>query len=242
MDTVADLETALWHYARPLPEDRREAFCAAAQSALARLHCLGPGVAHRTLAELLPSYFVPGSWRLQRGRRASPSPVQQARQRDPGAVSYWGVARLLPQREALALHCLRLSKYQTYLPRLKIRRLVHGRRITVTPPLFPGYLFVAIQDGRWWDARWSPGVISLIMDGITPARLPQSAIDEIRRREVGGLIELERKGVKRGDRVRILRGPFEGHLAILSRQQAARSNRSAPAVARQHPARDVGEP
>jgi transcription antitermination factor NusG len=57
-------------------------------------------------------------------------------------------------------------------------------------------------------------VISLVTDGIAPARVPQAAIDEIRRREVGGLIELTRRGIKRGDRVRILRGPFEGYLAI----------------------------
>jgi hypothetical protein len=59
MDTVTDLETALWHYCRPLPEDRREAFCQAAQSALSRLHCLGPGSAHRVLVELVSIYFIP---------------------------------------------------------------------------------------------------------------------------------------------------------------------------------------
>jgi transcription antitermination factor NusG len=49
-----------------------------------------------------------------------------------------------------------------------------------------------------------------------PARVPQDAIDEIRRREVGGLIDLARQGIKRGARVRILRGPFQGYLAIYS--------------------------
>ena len=118
------------------------------------------------------------------------------------------------QREALALHCLGLNGFTTYLPRLRVRKMVHGRRITVTPPLFPGYLFIAIQNGRWWDARWSPGIISLILDHDVPAKVPDAVIDEIRRREVGGLIELARQGIKRGARVRILRGPFEGHLAI----------------------------
>jgi hypothetical protein len=59
MDTVTDLETALWHFARPLPEDRREAFCRVAWDTLTRLDCPGPGLIHRTLAGLLPSYFVP---------------------------------------------------------------------------------------------------------------------------------------------------------------------------------------
>jgi transcriptional antiterminator RfaH len=75
------------------------------------------------------------------------------------SVSYWSVARLQLQRERLALHCLNLAGFTAYLPRLRVRKMVHGRRITVTPPLFPGYLFIAIQNGRWWDARWSPGII-----------------------------------------------------------------------------------
>jgi transcriptional antiterminator RfaH len=128
-------------------------------------------------------------------------------------MSYWSVARI--HREGLAVYCLGLAGYETYLPRLRTHRMVHGRKLELRPALFPGYLFVLVE-AQWYSARWSPGVISLIMDGDAPARLPQGAIDEIRRREVGGLIELARQGVKRGARVRILRGPFEGHLAIYS--------------------------
>ena len=128
-------------------------------------------------------------------------------------MSFWSVARI--QREALALHCLSLAGYQTYLPRLRVHKMVRGRKIELRPALFPGYLFLLVETG-WYSARWSPGVFGLIMDGASPARLPENAIAEIRKREVGGLIELARQGVKRGDRVKILRGPFQGCLAIYS--------------------------
>jgi transcription antitermination factor NusG len=53
------------------------------------------------------------------------------------------------------------------------------------------------------------------MDGVGPARVPDNVIAEIRGREVAGLIELAPPpGLRRGARVRILRGPFTGHLAI----------------------------
>jgi transcriptional antiterminator RfaH len=127
---------------------------------------------------------------------------------------YWAVARV--RSEVLALNCLGLLGFETYLPRLRTHKTVHGRPIERRPgpPLFPGYLFCLIKMQPWYEARWCPGTLGLIMDGDHPARLPQSAIDEIRKREINGLIQLARQGIARGDRVRILRGPFEGHLAI----------------------------
>jgi transcription antitermination factor NusG len=114
-------------------------------------------------------------------------------------MSFWSVARI--QREALALHCLALNGYETYLPRLRAHRMVHGRRVELRPALFPGYAFVWIVAQQWYAARWSPGVLGLIMDGTSPARVPEAVITEIRRREVGGLIELARRGIRRGSRV-----------------------------------------
>jgi transcriptional antiterminator RfaH len=53
-----------------------------------------------------------------------------------------------------------------------------------------------------------------VMDGIVPARVPDAVVEEIRGRERGGVIELPRRLLKPGDRVRLLTGPFQGHLAI----------------------------
>src|SRR5215831_3020579 len=129
---------------------------------------------------------------------------------------YWACARLESRREALATHCLALAGFTVYLPRLRERRLVRGRRIEVSPPLFPGYAFVAIAL-QWHGARWCAGVRDLIMDGAAPARVPDGIIAEIRARETGGLIELPPR-LKRGDPVRILRGPFREQLALYQGQ------------------------
>jgi transcriptional antiterminator RfaH len=109
--------------------------------------------------------------------------------------------------EALATHCLGLAGFQTYLPRLRERRIMRGRRIEVRPPLFPGYAFVVTL--QWHGARWCPGVLSLIMAGDGPARVPDAVIAELRSRERDGLIELPKpRGLEPGDRVRIISGPF----------------------------------
>jgi transcriptional antiterminator RfaH len=133
---------------------------------------------------------------------------------------FWCAARLMPQREAVATQCLALAGFETYLPRLRERRVVRGRRVEVSPPLFPGYLFILVGL-RWWDARWAWGVSALIMDGARPARVPDAVINEIRSRERSGLIELPRpRGLQRGDRVKIVRGPFANHLALYAGQSA----------------------
>jgi transcription antitermination factor NusG len=115
----------------------------------------------------------------------------------------------VPQRERLALHCLGLAGYTTYLPRLRERRISHGRKIEVRPALFPGYLFLEITNG-WWDARWSPGIAALLMSGDAPAVVPMHVILEIKSREVSGLVELPKPGLKPGARVRVVHGPLQG--------------------------------
>jgi transcriptional antiterminator RfaH len=121
--------------------------------------------------------------------------------------NFWCVARLQPKREALATH-------EVYLPRLREHRRIGGRSVEVRPPLFPGYIFVLIVL-QWSAARYSPGIATLVMNGGGPARVPDHIIDEIRSRERGGLIELPKPpGLRRGDKVRIISGPFEDHLAL----------------------------
>jgi transcriptional antiterminator RfaH len=104
-------------------------------------------------------------------------------------VAFWACARLEPRREALAARFLTLAGFTTYLPRLREHRVSYGRRVEVSPVLFPGYAFVLIEL-QWHGARWCPGVHNLIMDGLRPACVPDAVIDEIRAREVRGLVEL----------------------------------------------------
>ena len=45
----------------------------------------------------------------------------------------------------LALHCLKLSGFETYVPRTEDRRIVRGRKGNEITPLFPSYAFVFIE-------------------------------------------------------------------------------------------------
>jgi len=149
-------------------------------------------------------------------------------------MSYWAAVRLEPQRERLVLHCLGVAGYVTYVPRIAERRALRGRVVKAPAPLFPGYAFLVVES-RWYSARWSAGVIGLIMDGIVPARVPDSVIDSLRRREVGGYIALPppprpSSGLTLGERVRINAGAVlrmfrigAGHAQRRARRGAARA-------------------
>jgi transcriptional antiterminator RfaH len=129
-------------------------------------------------------------------------------------MAYWTAARYVLAQERLALHFLRLAGFQVYLPRLREQRIVRGRRVEVTPPLFPGYCFVAIEL-QWHAAHRAPGTLGLVMNGGGPAHVPDSVIDELRSRERNGLIELTKPRAPRvGSRVKVTVGPFAGQLGI----------------------------
>jgi transcriptional antiterminator RfaH len=129
--------------------------------------------------------------------------------------SYWAVARLQPRHEHSGLVHLGLNGYTIYYPRVREKRIRHGRRIEVRPPLFWGYCFFVVEDGQWYTARWAIGICGVIMDGTKPARVPDSVIAEIKGRERNGLVKLPRREeLKPGDRVRVTQGAFAGHLGL----------------------------
>jgi transcriptional antiterminator RfaH len=131
-------------------------------------------------------------------------------------MAYWCCAQTEPKREAAATHFLGLAGYEVYCPRLRLIRPRCGRKVESHPPLFPSYLFVLITAG-WWNARWCPGIAKLLANGDAPMPVPDNLITEIRRRERGGLVELPRRdGLQPGEQVRVLSGPFVGHLGLFA--------------------------
>ena len=148
-------------------------------------------------------------------------------------MAFWAAAQLQPQRDQLALHCLKLFGFEIYAPRLRDQRTIRGCKVIKTPLLFPGYVFVLIEL-QWSQARWSPGVVRLVMDGITPAVVPDTVVTSLKAREVNGLIELPPPPrFRRGDRVRVLHGPLAGQRRIVRRHETARAGRGVADVAGQ---------
>jgi transcriptional antiterminator RfaH len=134
------------------------------------------------------------------------------------STSRWYVVHTHPRAEARAALNLDRQGFTCYLPRyLKRRR--HARRIeTVAAPLFPRYLFVALDlaTQRWWPIRSTFGVTNLVYNGEQPATVSSGIIQAIKAREDAlGLVSLPRKPrFAPGDTVRIIDGVFASCLGL----------------------------
>ena len=114
-----------------------------------------------------------------------PMLLQKAQQERGGPVnifpaSRWYVVQTRPRAEGKAVANLARQGFATYLPRyLKKRR--HARRVeTVLVPLFPRYLFVAVDMAtqRWRSISSTFGVTQLVCNGDDPAPIADDIIDD----------------------------------------------------------------
>jgi transcription antitermination factor NusG len=107
--------------------------------------------------------------------------------------------------------------YETYCPRIKNRR---GGEIVIAP-LFAGYIFVRVVE-NWWQVRWTPGVVRVLMCSERPAKLPDQFIDDLRRNERGGFVRLPQPmGLfVKGASVRVLAGQFRGFIGLYEGQSS----------------------
>jgi len=130
----------------------------------------------------------------------------------------WFVAHTHPNAEAKATLHLNRQGFEIYFPRyLKRRR--HARRVeTVAAPLFPRYVFVAVDLAaqRWRSIYSTVGVTRLVCNGDDPTPVPDGIVDALKSREdAGGFINLDcRPSFRAGDKIRVLDGAFSSCLGL----------------------------
>ena len=130
----------------------------------------------------------------------------------------WYVVQTHPHAESKAQMHLSRQGFSTYLPRyLKRRR--HARRFEIVArPLFPRYMFVAIDIAtqRWRSVCSTIGITRLVCQGDRPAAVPDAVVDGLRRDEdSAGFIRLPvRPAFKPGETVRVLDGVFSTCLGL----------------------------
>lgn len=137
----------------------------------------------------------------------------------------WYVAYTQPQAERGATRHLKRQGFDAYLPLCRrIRR--HARREeSVLRPLFPRYVFVALdlQADRWRSVNGTVGVSRLVCQGERPAALPGGVVESLRDGEIDdGVVPLSQLMLfDPGARLRVLDGAFAGQTGIYQAMTAA---------------------
>ena len=93
----------------------------------------------------------------------------------------WYVVHSQPRREQIAAGHLAEQGYTVHLPTLR-REIRHARRRRVVArPLFPRYLFVAVDVAaeRWRPILGTRGVSALMMDGERPRPAPPGVVEAL---------------------------------------------------------------
>jgi len=137
------------------------------------------------------------------------------------AGAHWYVVHTQPRNESRAELNLTRQGFTTYLPQF-LRTVRHARRTKkAARPLFPCYLFVALDLARdqWRVIQSTFGVRSIVLAGEEPVFLPDRVVEGIRAREDdNGYVRLGLPpGVCAGSPVRLVEGLFADHSGIFER-------------------------
>ncbi|HXY59943.1 MAG TPA: transcription termination/antitermination NusG family protein [Methylocystis sp.] len=131
----------------------------------------------------------------------------------------WYLAHTLPRKEANAQMWLAAQGFRSFLPR-RIKTVRHARRLRqVNAPVFPRYLFVALDldRDRWRSVNGTFGVASLFMGDDRPLPAPFGVVETL----IGSTDRLGRlcfaPQLRPGQRIRLVSGPFAEALGVLDR-------------------------
>lgn len=133
--------------------------------------------------------------------------------------SGWSAIYTRSRHEKAVAAMLTAKNFEVFLPLYQAVRCWSDRKVLISLPLFPCYVFVRSGMHRRLDLITTPGIHSIVLHGERVAIIPECEIEAIRR-AVEGPSRLEpHPYLKCGERVRVIRGALEGLEGILVRKK-----------------------
>jgi transcriptional antiterminator RfaH len=129
--------------------------------------------------------------------------------------SAWYLVRAKPRQELRALANLQNQGMHAFMPQLTVTKFRRGQRTKVVEPMFPGYVFVEIDDygSMFYKIKSTFGVAKVVTFGSTPARLPTALVAELQAIDAEHNNQIGNEVPSVGTKVEIIDGPFKGLLA-----------------------------
>lgn len=123
-------------------------------------------------------------------------------------MSRWYVIQCKPREERRAVENLERQGFTCYLPTIVVETQKHGARCDVPQPLFPGYVFIDLDEmsDNWHPIRSTRGVVRLVRFREYPVPISDEIISRIRERLAHDRPRIPY--LNPGERVRVTEGPF----------------------------------
>src|SRR5215469_12542411 len=131
----------------------------------------------------------------------------------------WYLVHTLPHGERRAELHLGAQGLRTHFPTIQ-KTIRHARQLrTVRAPLFPRYLFLVLDLGRdrWLSVRSTVGVSSLYTCDDRPVPVPEGIVETLIENTDEANLTLFSSGLRPGQSVRIMTGPFVNFVGTLER-------------------------
>jgi transcription antitermination factor NusG len=142
------------------------------------------------------------------------APVQELVSADWNEPNWYAISTRVNQEKQVAERLDRRG-IKFCLPLYKTVRRRSDRRVALSLPLFPGYLFVHVPLAERLHVLEVPSVVRLVGSQKHPSALPNQEIDLLRRGLSGQVHAEPCRYLTTGCRVRVVNGPFEGVEGIL---------------------------
>lgn len=127
----------------------------------------------------------------------------------------WCLLHAKPHKEDFLWGEIVARDLDGYYPKIRVQTI--NPRARKIRPYFPGYLFVNVDpEVGFAELRWLPGSNGLVSFGGEVATIPEGIVNAIRKHvdEINAAGGEALKGLRHGDTVEILEGPFAGYEAI----------------------------
>ena len=129
----------------------------------------------------------------------------------------WFVLQFKPNSHNLATKNLTQQGFETFLPLHYSTSRKSSRFISTRKPLFPSYMFIRFDraGSDWHKINNTYGVSRLITFNSILKSIPNTFVNDLKKRyDLSGKLHPLKK-LKKGDQVKILKGPFANFIATI---------------------------
>jgi transcription antitermination factor NusG len=137
---------------------------------------------------------------------------------------FWYAMHSKPNKEEFLAKQLEAYGIEVFYPQLRVRPVNPRARKIV--PYFPNYLFIHadLDETNLSALRWMPGASGLVSFDTEPASVPEPLVIALQKQleTLNAFSQNFLDELKRGDRVLVQSGPFEGYEAIFDERLPGR--------------------